>query len=316
VRSLGLVVGLVAAMSVAEAPTARIAVFPLKVRQAPLGFGEAGTAKLHAELVKVLREAGLRMPAAYDVDDALKRTRRQDCELEDACLVALAVVTDSLYALFVSVEWDTVQKLTATGRVVRQDGSLVVPARSVTLRTSKETFGASAKDAVRRLIVDELKVGSLPTVMPTAAVAEKPPTPVVVDAGVPVAVVDAGVSELPPPPPPPVTGPSAGRMIGYAATAAGGLGVVVGSVLFITGNSAVTTQLGSNGQLSPTGNAQTALAGAAQQRVGVGVLAAGVAVTAAGVVTILLTGNEAPKTTWWWAPVPGGAAVGLGGTFP
>jgi hypothetical protein len=306
-------------VSVAQAPTARVAVFPLKVRQAPLGFGEAGNAKLQAELVKVLREAGLRMPAAYEVDDALKRTRRQDCELEDACLVALAVVTDSLYALFVSVEWDTLNKLTATGRVVRQDGTLVVPARSVTLRTTKETFATGARDAVRKLIVEELKVGSLPTMMSTNIVAEKPPVlPAPVDAGVVAPSVDAGVVEISPPPPPPVVepGPSVGRVVGYVATGVGAVGVVVGSVLVITGGSAVTAQLGNEGQLSPTGNAQTALEGAAQQRAGVGVLAAGVAVAAAGLVTILLTGNEAPKTTWWWAPVPGGAAVGLGGTFP
>jgi hypothetical protein len=318
---LGLAVGLLAGGVWAQAGNAKVAPFPIQLRQGPADFGPSALTNFRADFVKLLRDSGVATPATFELNSALERTQRQDCDVEDQCLSAYALRANALYGVFVLLEWNLKDAVTASGRVVRQDGQLAVPKKSVTLKfTNKEGFAGAAKLAVKQLVMEELKLQSLPAAKATA-VAVEPSLPV--DAGVPGAVVapappDAG-SELPPPPPPPVVdqGPPVRKIIGYGAAGAGGVAAVAGLAVFLGGRSTASEQLDERGRLLPEGNRQSLQAASGQQTVGVGVMCAGVAVATVGVILVLLPGDEVKSTTTWWvAPTPGGAAVGVQGVLP
>lgn len=317
-KRLGLVIGLWSGVCLAQGVSPKVAPFPLKVRQAPQELTGPARLALQAEYVRLLRDAKVQSPTTYDINDALVRTKRQDCDVDDGCLTALAVVTDSLYALYAEVNWDLRETVTASGRVVRSDGVVIVPTRSVSVKFGKkDTFAAAAKQALEKLVVEELGVIRLPAAKPTeAAVVKTSP----VDAGTPApapAPADAGVT-LPPPPPPPVAeaGPPAGKIIGFVLAGVGGASAVTGLSLFLAGRSDATNQLTSEGVLLPGSDRAVALRAGGQQRTGVGVLVGGLAVAAVGAVVILVSKDEPKPMTWWVAPTPGGAAVGIQGVLP
>lgn len=316
-RSLGLLLGLWGGVVFAQTGNAKVAPFPLQLRQGPPEFTPAALTELRAEFLKVLRENGIPSPSTFEINLAIEKAQRQDCDLEDQCLSALAMRSTSLYAMFVLVEWNLKDSVTVSGRVVRQDGQLTVPKKSVTRSyTKKEGFGAAARLALKQLVLEELKLQSLPTARATAVVVEPPP----VDAGVPVpakVVADAGV-ELPPPPPPPVVdqGPPARKIIGYGAAGAGGVAAVAGLALFLGGRSDAQAQLDERGRLTPMGDRTKLEAASGQQGIGVGLMCGGVVVAAVGTILVLLPGDEPKPMTWWVAPTPGGAAVGIQGVLP
>lgn len=303
----------------AQGGNAKVAPFPVQLRQSPPSFSEAALAELRAEFVKVLRESGTPVPATFEINNAITMSKREDCDVEDACLAALALRSDSLYALYVVVEWNLKDAVTASGRVVRTDNQLSVPKKSVTVSYSKkEGFAAAAKQAIKRLVLEELKLTSLPTARPGVVAAETPPVLPPADAGVtvmPPAPADAGVV-LPPPPLPPLdTGPSGGKIAGYVMAGAGGLAAIAGGVVFGGGLGDAAAQLDSQNRLLPAGSAERAKSAFTQQQVGLGVMAGGVAVAAGGLVLLLLSPDK-PTTSTFFVPIPGGAAFGLTGVLP
>jgi hypothetical protein len=323
VNRLGLlVVGLCAGVASAQAVGPKVAPFPLNIRSAPGEFSDKPKNELQAEYRRLLRDLGVPSPSTYDIKEALLRTRRQDCETEDGCLVALALTSDCLYGLYVEVSWDLKDTVTAAGRVVRSDGVVAAPTRKVTQKIGKkEGFGGAAKEALRKLLVDELGVTKLPT---ARAVVEEPlkTTPAVTpDAGVasvPVAPVDAGVTDFLPPPPPPVLEPSPLKTVGWVTAAVGGAAVITGGIL--VGAAASNVRVVDMGRIVPREGETAESAAAAYtsartlQPVGVGLLLGGAALATGGLLLGLLVPDVAKVS---FTPLPGGGAVvGFGGEMP
>nr|MCU0622945.1 hypothetical protein [Gemmatimonadaceae bacterium] len=77
--------------------------------------------------------------------------------------MALALATDSLYATYVELAWDLKDTIVATGRVVRADGAVTVPQKSVSMKVAgKTSFGAAAKTVLKRLVSEEMRLQGLP----------------------------------------------------------------------------------------------------------------------------------------------------------
>ena len=156
--------------------------------------------------------------------------KRQDCDVRDECLKQLALNAQTLYALFASVERNAAgTEVTATGRVVNQDGRLVRPPTQVTVSAASRN---PVQDALRALL-DKLDLGALPAVLTPEPKVEPTPVP----APQPVVVT------TPPPPPPepqPVlvtspTGPSAGRIVAGVTLGVGIAAAAVSATFGILG---------------------------------------------------------------------------------
>jgi hypothetical protein len=297
---------------------ATLAPFPLQVKRAPADFTAKSDEALQADFRRLLREAGVQVPNSFQLNTALGELKRQDCDRENQCLSLLAVKADTLYAMYVSVDFDLAKNVIVSGRVVRSDGVAVADTRTVQLALGKDTFAAVAKLLLGRLVKDELKVAALPAAKPVEV---KPPEPTVVpDAGVPfiapVEPVDAGV--MTPPPPPPLED-SPLKTIGYVAAGVGGAAAVTGAILFGVGSGSVRA-VNMNGAVVPsTGETPEAAVAAykqaqALQPAGLVTLGLGAAIAAAGVVLILVA-PSAPKVSVM--PLQGGGAVvGIEGELP
>lgn len=289
------------------------------MRRAPSDFGAKNEEALQVDFRKVLRDVGVQVPNSFMLSSALSDLRRQDCDRENQCLTLLAVKADTLYAMYVAVDFDVARNVTVSGRVVRNDGQAMGEPKSITLPQGKDTFNAVAKVLLTRLMRDELKLGALPVAKPVAA---KPPevTPVV-DAGVPVVAkvepVDAGVVMTPPPPPP--LEESSMKTIGYVATGVGAAGVLTGAILFGIGSGSVRAI--ADGSIVPKPG-ETPEAAAASYRQAVGLqpaglvtLAIGAAAAGAGIVMVMLAPSAPAKVSVM--PLQGGGAfVGIEGELP
>lgn len=293
---LCVVLTLTSAVALAQArPT--VAAYPLEVLVR--GVSDQQVKELQSESRRLL---GLEatIPDGLTLDAALVMTERKDCDIEDACLKQFAVNAKVLYAVFAVVETDLKQKqVTAKGRVVRDDGVLAVPAKTVTVaRKGKEPIDATVREALKALYA-ELKVAGLPV---AKEVVKKDPDPVVKK--------DPDPIRDPPPPPPPLivktTNPL--RIVGLVGAGAGAAVGVAGIITFAT---SPTVEKDGDGNVKNPDVFQKAYA---QQSVGVGLMIGGFAVAAAGgVLAALAQDTETVKTTL--VPLPGGAAVLVGGTF-
>lgn len=303
--------------SMAWGQGATLAPFPLQVKRAPADFTAKSDEALQADFRKMLREAGLQVPNSFQLSTALGELKRQDCDRENQCLALLAVKADTLYAMYVAVDFDLSKNVIVAGRVVRSDGVAVADTRTVQLALGKDTFASVAKLLLGRLVKDELKVATLPTAKPVEV---KPVEPSVADAGVavvPMGSVDAGV--MTPPPPPPLDD-SPLKTIGYVAAGVGGAAAVTGAILFGVGSGSVRT-VNMNGAIVPSaGETPEAAATAYKQAqtlqpAGLVTLGLGAAIAAAGVVLIFVAPSNAPKVSVM--PLQGGGAVvGVEGELP
>jgi len=296
-----------------------LAPYPLKVRRAPSDFTAKTEDALQVDFRKVLRDVGVQVPNSFMLSSALSDLRRQDCDRENQCLTLLAVKADTLYAMYVSVDFDVARNVTVSGRVVRNDGQAMGEPKTITLPQGKDTFNAVAKVLLTRLMRDELKLGALPVAKPVAV---KPPevTPVV-DAGVPVVAkaepVDAGVVMTPPPPPP--LEESSMKTIGYVATGVGAAGVVTGAILYGIGSGSARAI--ADGAIVPkSGETPEEAARSYKQALGLQpaglvTLTLGAAAAAAGIVMVILAPSAPAKVSVM--PLQGGGAfVGIEGELP
>jgi hypothetical protein len=116
----------------------------------------------------------------------------------------------------------------------------------------------------------------------------------------------------PPPPPPPAPASWYSDKLGDALAATGVVGLAVGTVFLISGNSKMSDAAhatNSGVYDSDVSSAKTS------QTTGVIVLGAGVVLAAAAVWRYTHHTNEPEKTMIGLAPMPGGGVVGVGGTF-
>lgn len=302
--------------SMAWGQGATLAPFPLQVKRAPADFTAKSDEALQADFRKMLREAGVQVPNSFQLNTALGELKRQDCDRENQCLSLLAVKADTLYAMYVAVDFDLAKNVIVSGRVVRSDGVAVADTRTVQQGLGRETFASVAKLLLARLVKDELKVASLPAAKPVEV---KPPEPVA-DAGVavaPVEPVDAGV--MTPPPPPPLE-ESPLKTIGYVAAGVGGAAVVTGAILFGIGSGAARAvnadgAIVPNPMETPENAAKSYKQAQGLQPAGLAVLGVGAALAAAGVVLVFVAPASAPKVSV--IPLQGGGAmVGIEGELP
>ncbi len=316
--TLGCAVSLLCSLSWAQSGPS-IAPFPLNMRRVPPGFTAKNEEALAAEVRKAIRDTGATVPNVYKIEQALAELKRQDCDLENACLSTFALKAGMLYALYVSVDLNVQGVLVVSGRVVRSDGVLVAEQKSLSRKLGKDPFAVVAKDLVTKLLGDELKLSALPVAKPVAVV--KPievAPPVVADAGVSTVPlpVDAGVL-LPPPPPPLEVGPL--KTVGFVSVAVGGAAAATGAILYAVGSGAARTI--QSGAIVPKGNETPEEAGKsyrqalALQPAGVALLGVGAAIAAVGVVFVVMSPSTGPRVSM--APLPGGGAfVGLEGELP
>lgn len=272
------------------------------------GVTDAQVKELQAESRRLLGlEASL--PDGLTLDAALTMLERKDCDVDDGCLKQFALNAKSLYALYVVLESDAKQKqIIAKGRVVREDGVLVVPSKSVTVvRKPKDTVDAALKEALKALYA-ELKVSALP---PTRELPKKDPDPLVKKDPDPI----KKDPELPPPPPP-VVDLAAGQRTA-------GTGLLVGGAIAFAAGVALTSgglAMGYGADLDKDGNVDS------PQRVPdvktgqalstTGLIVGGVGVVAVGIGAVLaVTAGAPPKTSVNFVPVAGGGVVQIGGQF-
>jgi hypothetical protein len=282
-----------------------VAAYPLDVLVR--GINDQQVKELQAEFRRLLGlEAA--MPDGLALDAALAMTERKDCDLEDACLKQFAVNAKVLYAVYASVESDAKQKqIIAKGRVVRDDGVLVIAAKSVTVqRKSKDAVEVAVREALKALYA-ELKISGL---VPTRDVVKKDPDPVVKKDPDPI----KKDPDVPPPPPPPVVDTGAGQRAAGTAMLIGGVGVAaVGAVL-----SSVGCGIGCAVQPGPGGAIQQGDLEKIQQGRGLltgGFIALGVGAGVAVIGAVVLATAPAPVKQVSIVPTAGGAVVQFGGSF-
>ena len=147
--------------------------FPLEFKRTPSGFSGEDKEGMQREYTRLLRLAGALVPDFARYELALKELKRQDCEREDACLVQLAKQSQSLYALYASVDYTLEGAVVVSGRVVREDGKVASPTETVKLPKGRDAFKDIAKNALVQLFA-QLKIGELSATRPVEAVKIEP----------------------------------------------------------------------------------------------------------------------------------------------
>lgn len=275
---------------------------PLDVR---MPMSAAQQAALQNDFRQVLaRKSGTLVPTLSAWKAATSALKRQDCDVRDECLKQLALNASSLYALYASVQRNAAgTELTATGRVVNQDGVLSREPVRVTLPAGKDAALAVLSELVAKLQLDSLPAVLTPPPAPTPPVATAP------------------TLELPAPPPPPppvvVTAPapvpegSGGRVAAFVGFGLAGAAAAT-AVGFGISAAMQRSTLPLDGHLLDDAQAQTQLRVNAFATVS---LASGIGAGALLVGSLILFSTSAPVSVAV-APSPGGATFALSGRFP
>ncbi len=263
---------------------------PLDVKTA---VSDAVIAELQDDLRQQLaRNPGVLVPTRSNWKAAVAALKRNDCEVRNECLQQLAVSAGVLYAMYLSLERNTLGEVTATGRVVNQDGVLVRAPESVKV-PKQATFQDAARGALTELLT-KLKLESLSPVLAKPAEEPKGKETIVVLRDAPQA--------------------SPGLRTGGFVT--GALAIASAAVAAGFGISAMTTRgtLPANGRF--TGEDQARAQASVNQGATIA-LGAGIGAVALGATSIVMfvlsTPASAPSMTV--APGPGGATLLLSGQF-
>ena len=250
------------------------------------------------------RNSGILLPTRSNWQAAHSALKRQDCDVRNECLRQLATTAGTLYALYASLERNAAgTDLTATGRVVNQDGVQVRAPISVMVK-KKGSFEEAAHDALVQLIT-KLELDKLSPVLTQAPVEPKAelkqPEPAPEAARV--VVIDVPQAEK---------RSSAPRTAGFVI---GGLAVVSAgfSVGFGVSASGMRGGLPSDGVLLNESQVrgQRAVNQRATLALASGVTAAVLAITS--ITLLAVSPSDTPSVSF--APIPGGAAMVVGGQF-
>lgn len=261
--------------------------------------------------IALARQKGVMVSTKSNWKSAVAALKRQDCELRDECLKQLAVGAGTLYAIYASVERNAAgTEVTATGRVVNQDGVQARPATRVTVPL-KTNISEAAKDALAQLI-EKLDLSGLPAVLSEP---KKETPPVVADA--PVKQPNSSeptVIMLPPPPSPPAaeTGTSGTQIAGYVF---GGGAIVAAGVAAGFGFTALSSKssLPVDGHLTEDqAKTQASVNQGATIALGAGIAAG---VLAAASITCFAISGPSSASNVALVPTPHGAALTFGGSF-
>jgi hypothetical protein len=281
--------------------------YPLDVKAS---LPEAQATELQDDFRQMLaRNPGILVPTRTNWKAAVSALKRQDCDVRNECLQQLAISGATLYALYASVQRNAAgTELTATGRVVNQDGVAARAPVSVTV-PKQATFNDAARSALKQLLA-KLELEKLSPVLtePAApAPATRPPPPT--------------ASNEPPPPPPALIlqGPQAEpglKPMRVAAWVTGGAGLAAGVVAAGFGISAIAAR----GGLPASGHLVDATQARTQMTVNQGAtisLVSGVAALAlvATSTVLFIASSSGSQAAVGLAPGPDGAALVFGGRF-
>lgn len=267
--------------------------FPLDVKSA---LSEAQLTELQDDFRQMLaKNNGLLVPTKTNWRLAVAAHKRQDCEVRNECLQQLAISAATLYAMYCSVEKNASGEVTATGRVVNQDGVLVRPPEQVKLPKGTG-FNDTAREALKQLLA-KLALEKLSPVL------EKK----VEDVKDPIGIVQGPQPTQPPPP------DSTLRTIGFVT---GGLAVVGAAVAIGFGVTAISARSGlpADGHFTSESDARTQHSvnqGATIALIG-GSVAVALAATSVTMFVLSVPSTDASITV---APGPGGATMLLTGRF-
>jgi hypothetical protein len=252
---------------------------------------------------------------------AFASLKRQDCDRSDECVGQLAAKAKALYGVYGEVDLDTSNMVTATGRVVRDDGVKVREAVVVKLPMGKEPYRDVVKVAITRLF-EQLKVSQLPVAKPVEVVK----TPEVVKAPEPVKVPEVKTAEvgMPPPMPPPVVEakvePSKAAPIGLLV--GGAVVALAGGIIWGVGVSQVSPLNVNNGAVGggrrDEATTKTIGSSEATQTVGAVALGVGAVAAASGLVWLLTQEKDVTKSTtitFGIAPTGNGGMASIQGSF-
>jgi hypothetical protein len=314
---------IIAAMAWASASWAQsgptIAPYTLEVTRSPKGSPPSATDELRTELRKLLRDGGVVMPNSASLSETIVALRRQDCDRENACLSSLALRSQSLYALYASIDTELGDVVVVTGRVVRDDGLEMGRVKGLSAKATGKTFVTVGKGLLAKLVA-ELKVSSLeptrPVAKPEPLVTTKPSEP---EGGVVVAAApDVGAQLSLPPPTPPEGSPL--KTVGFVTAGVGVAAAIAGGVLFGVGSGSVR-QINDDGAVvpgagqSPEDAVKSYRQATTLQPAGLGLLIGGVAAGVAGLALGLATPGGG-TTRISVVPAPGGPFIGVSGEWP
>ena len=296
-RHFGVLMVLLAGVALAQGRPTLIDA-PLDVR---VPMPDAQVKVLQSEFRQSLaRSRSVLVPTSSSWKQAISALRRQDCDVRDECLRQLALNANSLYALFASVERNAAgTELTATGRIVNQDGRLTRPTVRVTVPASGRT---AAIDALQKLLA-RLEIDQLPAVLSAEPLTQSPEQ-------APRSVSAAGLAP-PPLPPPEVMSVRKASPARVAAWVTLGASVAAAGASVGFGVSAATqlSALPSDGRFIDEGQAQ-------QQRVidrsAAIALGAGIGAGALLVTSVVLFTASSPVTVAALPSATGGTVVFAG----
>jgi hypothetical protein len=289
--------------AMAQSDRATVAPYPLEVLVRDITPKQA--AALQPALRQALSGAGVSPIDAFASGVALKRLNRSDCGIDDGCLANYATLSTALYAIFVGVNADAVGvKFTATARVVRDDGQLVIAPKSLSLEKKAGQTSAAVVEQLVPALLTAMELSKLPATRekarPVEVVRVTPPleTTTGADAGTSLPA-DAGVVFTPPPAPPPE--PPLARSVGWTMVGVGAGAAVAGSILFAIGSGAARSV--TDGLVQPGPNetpeqaARNYQTARSLQPVGLTVLGAGAAAALVGGILVALNPAEGPKVS-------------------
>jgi hypothetical protein len=311
-----------------QEPRPLVAPFPLDFKRVPGGFSKKDREELQKLLPLLVRGADAATPDPARLASSLAELKRQDCDREDECLAQLAKLSGSLYGLYVGLDYTLEKRVVAVGRVVRDDGVAMGPAKTVEV-ARQGAFKDIAREAVKQLLA-QLGVGRLSPFRPASAVDAKTDAPKQApdakeqkeakeaDARPPEVTPDVTKPELPLPPPPP---PAVVADDGAGQRLAGRSLLIGGAIVAVAGASVLLAGRGVGGSLQPDMNQnlpreQLSTYRTASTLTTVGVV--GLAVGGASAVTgaiLMLTARGAPQVTAGFAPMAGGAVLSIQGEF-
>ena len=209
--------------SVASAQDAAPSVAParLNIVRAPKNTSSKELEELRTDFLRLLRKSGANLPDSATLEVARKDLKRDDCDRDDDCLKQLAAFAHTLYGIYVEVDFTLSGAVVASGRIVRDDGKLIAPLKSVTIPKGNDAFNDIARVAITRLL-EELGMARLAPTKPTPTAVEVVPPPTL---------------DTPPPTPPLVVveTTSTGRIVSYTIGALAVIALATGFGLLISG---------------------------------------------------------------------------------
>ncbi len=293
---------LASAVASAQSDRASLAVLPLDVDEHPT-LMRTNTESKKAFFRAVDAESGAAVLSRTETLAAESKATQKDFRSSDAALAEVATKAKAIYAMFAALELAPDGTLVLSGRIVRDDGKAI--ASGVAKAAVNNTAMPIQVASLTRTLLQRLDTAHLPSVraveQPVREVAKVPlaelrPLPTV-EAPPPAARSAQNASGR----------PQVFRVLGPVGVGVGGAAIVAGAVLFATAPKSLAGGTPAYGTTDNRG-AKT------QQAIGIGLLAGGGAVAAAGAILCILAPPKMPVLSA--GPIPGGAMVTLSGRFP